>query len=161
MTAPKKKARGVRTATAESAPKIDRAKLRDALRTIGDESVFYMLDEAIDLLPPDTLAKLVGQYIQLERLRPDAGADATKRSLLEDVKAFDAASRAKKYYVSFNVNSKNYTETSTGTRAFIAPSIITACAIELPDSTISGASGPSPRSSSDWATADARAFISP
>jgi hypothetical protein len=36
------------------------------------------------------------------------------------VKAFDAASRARKYYVSFNVNSKNYTETSTGTRDFIA-----------------------------------------
>jgi hypothetical protein len=72
------------------------------------------------LLPPDKLAKLVGQYIQLERLRPDAGADATKRSLLEDVKAFDTASRARKYYVSFNVNSKNYSETSTGTRAFIA-----------------------------------------
>ena len=120
MTAPKRKARGVPATTVESAPQLDRAKLRDALRNIGDESVFYMLDEAIDLLPPDKLAKLVGQYIQLERLRPDAGADATKRSLLEDVKAFDAASRAKNYYVSFNVNSKNYTETSTGTRAFIA-----------------------------------------
>lgn len=120
MTAPKKKARGVRATTVESAPQLDRAKLRDALRTIGDESVFYMLDEAIDLLPPDKLVKLVGQYIQLERLRPDAGADATKGSLLEDVKAFDTASRTKKYYVSFNVNSKNYTETSTGTRAFIA-----------------------------------------
>lgn len=52
MTAPKKKARGVRATTVESAPQLDRAKLRDALRTIGDESVFYMLDEAIDLLPP-------------------------------------------------------------------------------------------------------------
>lgn len=96
MTAPKKTARGVRATPVDSAPKIDRAKLRDALRTIGDESVFYMLDEAIDLLPPDKLAKLVGQYIQLERLRPDAGADATKRSSLEDVKVFDTASRAGK-----------------------------------------------------------------
>ena len=120
MTAPKKTARGVRASPVELAPKIDRAKLRDALRTIGDESVFYMLDEAIDLLPPDKLAKLVGQYIQLERLRPDAGADATKRSSLEDVKVFDTASRAGKYYLSFNVNSKNYMEASTGTRAFIA-----------------------------------------
>jgi len=36
------------------------------------------------------------------------------------VEAFDAASRAGKYYVSFNVNSKNCMESSTGTRAFIA-----------------------------------------
>ena len=119
MTAPKKKARGVRATKVEPAPELDRAKLRDALRTIGDESVFYMLDEAINLLPPDKLAKLVGQYIQLERLRPDAGATA-KTSLLEHVTAFDAASRSGKYYVSFNVNSKNYMDSSTGTRAFIA-----------------------------------------
>ena len=119
MTAPKKKARGGHATAVRSVPEIDRAKLRDALRTIGDESVFYMLDEAVDLLPPDKLARLVGQYIQLERLRPDAGAIA-KRSLLEGVKAFDTASRAGKYYVSFNVNSKNYMEASTGTRAFIA-----------------------------------------
>ncbi|HXN31268.1 MAG TPA: hypothetical protein VN894_05375, partial [Polyangiaceae bacterium] len=103
-----------------SPPEIDRDKLRDALRIIGDEYVFYMLDEAIDLLPPDKLAKLVGQYIELERLRPDAGASATQRSLLEEVKAFDIASRAKKYFVSFHVNSKNCMESPTGTRAFIA-----------------------------------------
>ena len=53
MTAPKKEVRGVRATTVEYAPTIDRAKLRDALRTIGEESVFYVLDEAIDLLPPD------------------------------------------------------------------------------------------------------------
>jgi hypothetical protein len=120
MTARKNGARTARAMTPDSPPGIDRAKLRDALRSIGDEYVFYMLDEAIDLLPLDKLAKLVGQYIPLERLRPDVGASATKQSLLEQAKAFDTASRAKKYYVSFNVNSKNYTETSTGTRAFIA-----------------------------------------
>lgn len=112
--------RARRARAASAPPEIDRGKLRDALRTIGDECVFYMLDEAIDLLPPDKLAQLVGQYIQLERLRPSPGARVTKRSLLEDVRAFEAASRAGKYYVSFNVNSKNCMETSTGTRAFIA-----------------------------------------
>ena len=59
MTAPKKKARGVRTATAESAPKIDRAKLRDALRTIGDESVFYMLDEIARIRSDDAVRAAV------------------------------------------------------------------------------------------------------
>jgi hypothetical protein len=93
MTARKKKTRSPTSRVADSVPVIDLAKLRDVLRTIGDEYVFYMLDEAIDLLPPDKLAKLVGPYIQLERLRPDAGALAT-RSWLEDVKAFDTTSRA-------------------------------------------------------------------
>jgi hypothetical protein len=107
-------------AVEQPALQIDRAKLRDALRTISDDAVFYMLDEAIDLLPTDKLTKLVSQYIQLERVRPDAQANATKRTLLDDVKAFDAASRAGKYYESFDVDSKNYMNTSTGTRAFIA-----------------------------------------
>ncbi len=120
MTASKSGAGGARAKGSASPPEIDRDKMRDALRIIGDEYVFYILDEAIDLLPPDELAKLVGQYIEFERLRPDAGASATKRSLLEEVKDFDNASRAKKYYVSFNVNSKNCMESSTGTRAFIA-----------------------------------------
>lgn len=118
MTAPR--ARSGRSKAPQVVPEIDQAKLRDALRTIGNEYVFYMLDEALDLLPPDKLAKLVGQYIQLERLRPDAEARAVPQSVLEAVKVFDAESRAGKYYVSFNVNSKNCMETSTGTRAFIA-----------------------------------------
>ena len=47
-------------------------------------------------------------------------ADAVgKKSLLADVRAFETASRAGKYYESFNVNSKNYMDTSKGTRAFI------------------------------------------
>jgi hypothetical protein len=78
MTASKKRTSSARPRVADSVPVIDRAKLRDVLRTIGDEYVFYMLDEAIDLLSPDKLARLVGHYIQLERLRPDAGAIATR-----------------------------------------------------------------------------------
>lgn len=106
--------------SAKSVPPIDREKLRAMLRRIGDEYVFYMLDEAIDLLPAGKLAKLVGQYMDLRQLRPDALASPSPRSLLEAVKGFDASSRAGRYYVSFNVNSKNCTDSSTGTRAFIA-----------------------------------------
>ena len=32
-------------------PKIDRSKLREAIRKLGDELVFYLLDEALDLVP--------------------------------------------------------------------------------------------------------------
>jgi hypothetical protein len=42
---------------------IDRDKLRAAIRKLGDEHVFYMLDDAIDLLPQSKLVKLVGQYL--------------------------------------------------------------------------------------------------
>ena len=38
---------------------IDRDKLRAAIRKLGDEYVFYMLDDAIDLLPPAKLHKIV------------------------------------------------------------------------------------------------------
>lgn len=102
---------------AAAASAIDRDKLRSALRRLGDEHVFYMLDEAIDLLPPVKLAKLAGRYLDVKQLRPEAPG---KKSLLVEVRAFDTASRAGKYYESFNVNSKNFMDKSMGTRAFIA-----------------------------------------
>ncbi len=77
----------------------------------------HLLDEAIDLLPPIKLAKLVGRYLAVKQLRPDAPA---KKNLLAEVRAFDTRSRAGTYYESFNVNSKNFMDKSTGTRAFIA-----------------------------------------
>ena len=106
------------TATRTSiASTIERDKLRAALRRLGDEYVFYMLDDAIDLLPPAKLAKLVSRYLDVKQLRPDAPG---KRHLLTEVRAFDTASRAGKYYESFNVNWKNSMDKSRGTRAFIA-----------------------------------------
>jgi hypothetical protein len=54
-----------------------------------------------------------------KRLRPDA-EKATNPSLLADVKLFEKASLAGEYYESFGVNSRNYTQTSAGTRAWIA-----------------------------------------
>ncbi len=96
---------------------IDRAKLRETVRGLGDECVFYMLDEAIDLLSQGKLLKLVKRYIDPSSLHPDNEA---KENLLADVKAFEKASLAGEYYESFNVNSKNCMENSTGTRAWIA-----------------------------------------
>lgn len=87
---------------------------------MGGETVFYMLDEALDMLAPGKLAKLVAQYVPLDRVRPDGGTLATHRSLLDDVRGFDAASRAGRYYESFDVSSRNCMEKSVGTCAFIA-----------------------------------------
>jgi hypothetical protein len=105
---------------AATTPEIDLDKLRARLRRLKNETIFYMLDDAIELLPPARLVKLVSRYIRVEDLRPDEQDATAKRSLLGDVKAFDAASHAGQYYESFDVNSKNFMELSRGTRAFIA-----------------------------------------
>jgi hypothetical protein len=98
---------------------IDRAKLRAAIRRLGPEYVFYMLDDAIELLPLAELEGMAKKYLDLERLRPDSDSPA-KADLLTDVKAFDQASRTGEYYESFMVNSRNCTAQSTGTTAWIA-----------------------------------------
>ncbi len=97
---------------------IDREKLRTAIRKLGHQYVFSMLDDAIDILPPAKLEQLASQYLDVKSLRPDVNRQKT--SLLEDVLKFDKVSRASEYYESFNVNSKNCTEQSTGTTAWMA-----------------------------------------
>lgn len=69
-------------------PKIDRNKLRAAIRRLGDEYVFYMLDDAIDLLPQTALAKLAEPYIRLNQLQPDDAEEAGTQSLRLEVGAF-------------------------------------------------------------------------
>ena len=96
---------------------IDRDKLRAAIRKLGDKYVYYMLDEAIDMLPQTKLLRLVKRYIDPSKIRPDGKA---KGNLLATVKAFEKASLAGEYYEDFNVNSKNCMEKSTGTTAWIA-----------------------------------------
>lgn len=110
---------------------IDRDKLRAAVRKLGNEYVFYMLDDAIELLPPAKLHKIARKYLDLERLRPDAD-QASRPSLLGDVQRFKKASLAGEYYESFCVNSKNYTEQSAGTSAWIAEysRLLDRCAID-------------------------------
>jgi hypothetical protein len=98
---------------------IDRDKLRAEVRKLGNECVFLMLDDAIELLPLAKLHKIAKKNLDLKRLRPD-GEQATRPSLLKDVKLFEKASLAGEYYESFAVNSKNYTEQSRGTSAWIA-----------------------------------------
>ena len=58
---------------------IDRDKLRAAVRKLGNEYVFYMLEDAIELLPPSKLHKIAKKYLDLRRLLPDAElADGTE-----------------------------------------------------------------------------------
>ena len=98
---------------------IDRDKLRAEVRRLGNEHVFSMLDDAIELLPPAKLHKIAKKHFDLKRLRPDA-EKAKRPRLLTDVKRFEKASLAGEYYESFSVNSKNYTQQSAGTSGWIA-----------------------------------------
>ncbi len=99
--------------------KIDRDKLRAAIRKTGKDNVFQMLIDAIDLLPPAKLHQIVEKHFDVKQLRPD-DKKGTTLSLLKTVGTFDKASRAGDYYESFAVNSKNSQEESTGTTAWIA-----------------------------------------
>lgn len=49
--------------------KIDRDKLRTVIRKMGNEYVYYMLADALELLPPSKLAKLVGRYLDMKNLQ--------------------------------------------------------------------------------------------
>lgn len=82
---------------------IDLNKLRREIRKLPNESVYYMLDDAIDLLPPANLHKIAKKYLDLKRVCLDV-ANETKTSLLTEVKLFEKASLAGEYYQSFDVN---------------------------------------------------------
>ena len=96
---------------------IDRDKLRAAVRRMRSEYVFYMLDDAITLLPESKLRKLIARYLNPVELRLDG---AGKENLFADVEAFQKASLTGKYYQAFAVNSGNYTEKSSATLAWTA-----------------------------------------
>lgn len=108
-----------RRAIPPSPPAIDREKLRAYARKLGDEYIFYMLDDAIELMTLEQLALLSAKYVRPDELRPDPIV-RLPRSLPDHVRDFDARSRASEYYEDFNVNSRNCTQLSGGTRAFTA-----------------------------------------
>ena len=98
---------------------IDRDMLRAEVRKLGNECVFSMLDNAIELLPLSKLHQIAKKHLDLNRLRPDTEKAAIP-SLLTAVKFFEKASLAGEYYESFGVNSQNYTQQSAGTSSWIA-----------------------------------------
>jgi len=111
---------GARSVTmGTGAAEIDLGKLRACLRTLRDEEVFLMLDDAIEQLSPENLEKVVRQYLDPERLRLD-GVTIGPARLAASVRAFADATRAGDFYESFDVNSKNYTKLSRGTLAWIS-----------------------------------------
>ena len=98
-------------------PQVDRDKLRAALRRLRPEDLFFMLEEAITLLPQAKLLGLAKRHLNVSTLMVDG---KPKEDLLTDVKAFQKRSLAGEYYESFDINWKNCEAQSMGTTAWIA-----------------------------------------
>ena len=100
-----------------SGGKLDLQRIRKAIRGSGNETIFFLLDDVISLLPPAKLRQLLAQYMKPEQFVSDV---AVKRDLLAEVQAFQKACFAGEYYEAFDVSWKNCTQSSLGTLAWIA-----------------------------------------
>jgi hypothetical protein len=92
-------------------------KLRVALRRMSRDNLLSVANRAIDLVPRARLGALVSGMVRLDLLTEGKGAAV---SLLDEVRTFHDACLRRDYYESFDVNSKNYIDTSKGTDAFMA-----------------------------------------
>jgi len=95
---------------------LDRATIRAALRRLSNETIYYILGEALEMLPLSKAEKLIKGYIDTRQFRRD---DRKPKNLLEEIREFQQASLRGDYYESFDVNWKNCTEKSIGTCAWI------------------------------------------
>lgn len=100
-----------------SGGEFDLQQIRRAIRGSGSETIFFLLDDALSLLPPAKLRKVLAQYLKPHQFISEG---AVKRDLHAEVQAFQRACLAGEYYEAFNVNYKNSTQLSLGTMAWIA-----------------------------------------
>lgn len=101
--------------------RIEWKTLEPALRRLKKDELLHVLREAYDALPASRAVSVFGEYVDLTARNAPArsGKRATPRRLLEAVQRFHADSLKGQYYESFNVNSKNYMETSEGTELWM------------------------------------------
>jgi hypothetical protein len=96
---------------------IDRDKLRLALRKLSDKEIYFLLSRAVEMLPAAKLQRLVRGHLDMARLCP---GDYKPDDILAEARTFEKTSLRGEYYESFDVNYKNCTELSKGTRAWIS-----------------------------------------
>lgn len=96
---------------------VDLEKLRLELRHLDRCQLLIVAERAIEVLPNASLESVVDGMIKVPRQAEQACAAA---SLLTETRNFYQASVRGAYFQSFDVNSKNCTEKSRGTDAFIA-----------------------------------------
>jgi hypothetical protein len=99
-----------------SDPKFNRNQVRRAIRQMGDEYIFYLLDDAISLLSDAQLRDLIAPYMDPEQFV----ADDEKEDLLNEVLAFQRASLAGEYCEEPPTRRANWGENSRATISWIA-----------------------------------------
>jgi hypothetical protein len=97
--------------------KFNRYQVRHAIRQMGDEYIFYLLDDAISLLSEAQLRELIAPYTDPEQFIVD---DVQKEEVLTEVLAFQKASLAGEYYEETPTRKANWGENSRGTISWIA-----------------------------------------
>lgn len=107
--------------------KVDREHLRGLLRGMKRHDHLSLLDRAIDVLAEDALVSLFEPRVGLRAMV--RAADRSPAGLLAAVRSFHKATLAGEHYEDFDVNSRNSSETSVGTEAWIAECerLMTAC----------------------------------
>jgi len=96
---------------------VDLQKLREALRKMSRGHLLMIAERALDHLPNETLVALIGGFVPVPLLDDGQTGDVP---LLDQMREFCEASLRGDYHDSFDVNSKNCTQLSKGTEAFIA-----------------------------------------
>lgn len=96
---------------------IDRQHLRRAIRQMGNEYIFYLLDDAISLLSQAQLRQLIAPYANPDQfIEPEA----PQKNLLTEVLAFQKVSLAGEYYEEISIVARKGEEISRGTLCWIA-----------------------------------------
>src|ERR1035441_123020 len=96
---------------------LDREKLRAAIRNMGGDYIFFMLDDAITILPEAKLRNLVENYLNAAAFYADG---TRKQNLLADAIAFQKASLSGSYYNGSAGRGKNSDEDPIETLSWIA-----------------------------------------
>jgi hypothetical protein len=96
---------------------LDRQQIRRAIRKMGDECIFYLLDDAISLLSQAQLRQLIAPYANPEQ---SIAHGTPQENLLAEVLAFQKASLAGEYYEEISIAARNCVENSRGTLCWIA-----------------------------------------
>ena len=102
--------------------RIDWEILEPALRKLKKDDLLQILRDAYQELPASRVVSVFGAYVDLMALEspPTNVKGAAQGRLLKAVERFHSDSLSGQYYESFNVNSKNFMETSEGTDLWIS-----------------------------------------
>lgn len=100
-----------------SGSELDRQQIRRAIRQMGNEYVFYLLDDAISLLSQAQLRQLITPYANPDQFIEH---EAQQKDLLAEVLAFQKASLAGEYYEETPIAARKCEEKSRGTLCWIA-----------------------------------------